>query len=222
MSVQAPERPAPAAKGRPLRPRLLALGVAVLAAVYLLAVGSTHPALSGGFVGLSGPVPGKGQGLRSFKITPDILDPETLGYSSLLWAASPGGEVNFGFYLHNRGPVPVTVLGLKLRGFDPGVARDIVTAGALLGPWPSGTFRPFHPVTVGPGGSVAVGLTVRVVCDPTIRKDARLPDHRGDYSYFGDATSPVVVRYRALGITTSQTLSLTDPVLIMMPYRSCR
>lgn len=83
---------------------------------------------------------------------------------------------------------------------------------------------PFHPVALGPGGSVDVGLTERVICDPTIRKDARMMarGHQGDTSVLGQGTSPVVVRYRVLGVTMSQTLSLTRPILVMQYYRSCR
>jgi hypothetical protein len=42
-----------------------------------------------------------------------------------------------------------------------------------------------------------------------------------DTSWLGDATSPVVVRYRVLGITMSQTLSIGEPILVMQPYRAC-
>jgi hypothetical protein len=45
---------------------------------------------------------------------------------------------------------------------------------------------------------------------------------QADTSFAGDATSPVVVRYRVLGLTMSQTLSLDQPLLIMLPYTACR
>lgn len=35
-------------------------------------------------------------------------------------------------------------------------------------------------------------------------------------------TCPVVVRYRVLGLTMSQTLSLDQPLLIMLPYTACQ
>jgi hypothetical protein len=105
-------------------------------------------------------------------------------------------------------------------GFLPGVITDLAAAGALLGPNKSGVMSAFHPVTIGSGGSVALGLTERVISDPTARSDTRL--RRSGTSFFGDATSPMVVRYRALGIVTSQTLTLTSPTLVLMPCRSCR
>jgi hypothetical protein len=132
------------------------------------------------------------------------------GHGHILWASRPGAEISSGFELHNGGLVPVTVLSVALRGFEPGVINDLSPAGALLGPERSGGLVPFHPVALGPGDSVAVGLTERVVCDPAVRRDARLPDHRGDHSFLGDATSPVVVRYRALGMSISQTLTLAS------------
>ena len=81
---------------------------------------------------------------------------------------------------------------------------------------------PFHPVTVGPGDSLPVGLTERVVCDPTIRRDAGLPGNPAATSWLGDATSPVVLRYRALGVTMSQTVTVAMPVLVVLPYPSCK
>src|SRR5262249_600842 len=44
----------------------------------------------------------------------------TPGYSEVLWATRPGGEVSFGFQLHNGGVVPITLTGLALRTFDRG------------------------------------------------------------------------------------------------------
>jgi hypothetical protein len=78
---------------------------------------------------------------------------------------------------------------------------------------------PFHPVALGPGESVAVALTERVVCDPMIRRDARLPG--AGSSWIGDATSPVILHYRVLGASMSQTVTLAMPVLVVLPYRSC-
>ena len=54
--------------------------------------------------------------------------------------------------------------------------------------------------------------------------DAQTMASRGqaDTSYAGDATSPVVVHYRVLGLTMPQTLSLDQPLLIMLPYTACR
>ncbi|HEU5386854.1 MAG TPA: hypothetical protein VFV73_13210 [Streptosporangiaceae bacterium] len=49
-----------------------------------------------------------------------------------------------------------------------------------------------------------------------------LPDGAGAHSVRGDATSPVVVHYRVLGVTTSQTVSLGARVLVLLPYRACR
>jgi len=83
---------------------------------------------------------------------------------------------------------------------------------------------PFHPVSLAPGDSVSVGLTERVTCPAIVRHDAQTMASRGqaDTSYAGDATSPVVVHYRVLGLTMSQTLSLDQPLLIMLPYTACR
>jgi hypothetical protein len=129
--------------------------------------------------------------------------------------------VTFGFQVHNGGPVPVTLIGAALRTFDRGVANALVPAGTEIGPG-FGHMAPFHPLTLGPGASLPVGLTERVVCDPTIRRDARLPGNPAATSWTGDATSPVVLRYRALGVTMSQTVSVATPVLVLLPYRSCK
>ena len=204
------------------RGRLLAIVLACLAAGYLIALASTRLALAGGEVGWSGPVSGKGIGLASMTMAEQARSGMSRqGYSQVLWATRPGGEVSFGFDLHNGGVVPITVVGLELRGFDPGVVNALAQRGALLGPDGRGGMTPFRPVTLGPGASVAVGLTERIRCDQTLRRDARLPGHRGDHSYLGDATSPVVVHYTALGVSMSQTLSLSKPVLVVLPYASC-
>jgi hypothetical protein len=205
------------------RRRWLALAAVLLTgAAYLAAIGSTHVALSGGFVGWSDPVSGHSLGLGPMTAADQAFTGgQTAGYSSVLWADRPGGEVSFGFSLHNGGLVPVTVLGLRLRGFDPGVINDLVAGGAQLGPGKSGGMTPFHPVTIDAGDSLAAGLTERVACDPNLRRAARQPGGRGGSSWLGDATSPVVVHYRALGVSTAQTLTLATPVLVVMPYRAC-
>lgn len=224
LSADVAETTTAASPPRRGRGRWLAIaGVAILAAACLATVVSTHAALSGGFVGWSGGEPGSWPGLAL--ITPAQkaqYGVRTSGYSEVLWASRPGGELFFGFDLHNGGLVPVTILGLKLKGFGPGVINDLAPAGAQLGPGKFGGMRPFHPVTIGPGASLPVALIERVVCDPTVRSDARTIPLSEDTSVFGDATSPVLVRYRALGISTSQTLSLATPVLVMMPYIACR
>ncbi len=209
---------------RSRRARWFAVGVALAGALYLAAIWSTHVTFTASAVRWSGPVPGKAVGLSPITAAERAWTGagSRLGsYRQVLWAARPGGEVALGFDLHNGGPVPVTVLGLRLPGLGSGVIDDLAPGLALLGPGTSGTITPFHPVTLAPGGSAGVGLTEHVVCDPAVRHDARLPGHRGHGSWMGDATSPVVVRYRALGVPTSETLALTAPMLVVMPYRSC-
>jgi hypothetical protein len=200
---------------------LAVLAAAFLAAAVLAAGASTHLALSADAVGWSGAVPGHSAGLAPITLAQRNRIGPVPGYRQILWASRPGGEITAGFTLHNGGPVPVTILGVALRGYLPGVIRDLSPAGAL-GPGTDGRLARFHAMALGPGDSAAVGLTERVICDPTVREDARLPGGRGDYSWLGDATSPVVVRYRALGVTMSQTLALTAPVLVVQPYTSCR
>jgi hypothetical protein len=145
----------------------------------------------------------------------------TPGFSQVLWATRPGGEITFGFQVHNAGPVPVTLLGLTLRTFEPGVINALALAGAQIGPG-FGQMTPFHPVTLGPGDSLPVGLTERVVCDQAIRRDARLPGNAAATSWLGDGTSPAVLHYRALGLTMAQTITVAAPVLVVLPYRSCK
>lgn len=208
---------------RSRRARWFAAGVALVAALYLIAVWSTHVTLTASAVRWSGPVPGKSAGLSPITAAERAWTGAGVrlgSYRQVLWATRPGGEVAFGFDLHNGGPVPVSVLGVRLLG--SGVIGDLAPGVALLGPGTSGTMTPFHPVTLVPGGSAGVGLTEHVVCDPAVRHDARLPGHRSHGSWTGEATSPVVVRYRALGVPTSETLTLTAPMLVVMPYRSCR
>lgn len=210
---------------RSRRGRWLAAAIAAgLAVVYLVAITSTHAALSGGAVGWSGVLPGKGGSLTSPTAAEyaDIF-PTDQGYGEVLWATGPGGEVTFGFPVHNGGPVPVTLLGMALPTFDPGVVTVLALARAGLGPG-FGQMKPFHPVALGPGATVLAGLTVRVVCDPTIRRDAIALSNRGqpDTSIQDEATSPLVVRYRVLGVTMSQTLSIADPILVELPYRTCK
>lgn len=200
---------------------LAAIAAAVLVALYLGAVTSTHAALSGSEVGWSGSAEGHGAGLGPITGAERELAGPTAGFGTVLWATRPGGAVTFGFTIHNGGPVPVTLVGLALRTLGPEVVHALAPAGAQAGP-ESGQLKPFRPVTLGPGGSLPVALTEGVVCDPLIRRDARLPDGRGLHSVLGDATSPVVMRYRVLGVTTSQTVSLGSPVLVLLPYRACR
>jgi hypothetical protein len=205
--------------------RWLAVSImAALAAVYLAAITSTHAALSGGGVFWSAPLPVGRSGLAEpTSAEYASVFPTSQGYGRVLWASRPGGEIAFGFDLHNGGPVPVTVLSVALRGFDPGVVHVLAPAGAQLGPG-FGQMTRFHPVALGPGASADVGLTERVICDPTIRGDARMMEHRHQFgpSVLGQGTSPVVVRYRVIGVTMSQTLSLSQPILVMQYYRSCR
>lgn len=208
---------------RARRAHWFAVAAALLAAVYLIVVWSTHVTLSASPVRWAGPVPGDRAGLSPITRAERAWTGAAgrfAGYRQVLWAIRPGGEVAFGFQLHNGGPVPLVVLGVRLLG--SGVIGDLAPGTALLGPGASGTMTPFRPVTLGPGGSAGVGLTERVVCDPAVRRAARLAGHRSAGSWLGDATSPVVVRYRALGVPTSETLTLTGPMLVVMPYRSCR
>jgi hypothetical protein len=200
---------------------LAAVAAAVLVALYLGAVTSTHAAIGGSEVRWAGPAEGRSAGLGPVTAAERELAGLSAGFGTVLWASRAGGAVTFGFTIHNGGPVPVTLVGLALRTFDPGVLHALAPAGAQAGP-ESGQLRPLRPVTLGPGGSLPVALTERVVCVPLIRSDARLPDGRGLHSVLGDATSPVVLRYRVLGITTSQTVSLGSPVLVLLPYRACR
>ena len=216
-----------AVKAPPPRSRrvrwLAAAVVAGLAALYLAAITSTHATLSAGLVGWSGILPVNPGSLTSPTAAEySLVFPSDQGYGEVLWAARPGGELTFGFALHNGGPVPVTLLSMTVPTVYPDVVHDLALAGAQLGPG-DGQMKPFHPVALGPGGTVWAGLTERVVCDPTIRRDARALSNRGqsDTSWLGDATSPVVVRYRVLGVTMSQTLSIAEPILVMQPYRAC-
>jgi hypothetical protein len=188
----------------------------MLAVLYVVALWSTHATLSGGSVYWSASVPGKSLGLKPATGAELALIGEQGDYSQTLWASRPGGEITFGFNLHNGGIVPMTVLGLR-----PLVLNPLAPVSALLGPDKFGRLTPFHPVALGPGASVAVGLTERVVCDPTIRQDALAERHSGGMSWLADATSPVVVHYRVLGLPASQTISLSTPVLVVMPYRAC-
>jgi hypothetical protein len=177
----------------------------------------------GGFVGWSGVLPASGGSLTEPTAAQYAeVFPASQAYSGVLWAHRPGGEVSFGFQVHNGGPVPVTLTGVDLRVLDPDT-NPMVKVGALLNPGLTQA-GPFHPVALGPGDSVWVGLTERVTCPAIIRHDARRMASRGqaDTSFTGDATSPVVVHYRVLGLTMSQTLSLDQPLLIMLPFTACQ
>jgi hypothetical protein len=91
---------------RSRRSRWLAAAiVAGLAAVYPAAITSTHAALSAGAVGWSGLLPVNSGSLTS----PTAAEyasvfAATEGYGEVLWAPRPGGEVTFGFPVHNGGP----------------------------------------------------------------------------------------------------------------------
>jgi hypothetical protein len=54
------------------------------------------------------------------------------------------------------------------------------------------------------------------------RLDARLPGDPARTSWAGSATSPVVLRYRVLGLSMSQTVTADSPLLVEMPYRACK
>jgi hypothetical protein len=222
MSAGLTEMQARAGKARGKRARRLVLIAAgCLGAGCLAVAASTHAALSASPLGWADPIPGKNIGLAVLTRAERAWIGPTPGYSQVLWAARPGGEVAFGFEVHNGGPVPVTVLGLALPVYHPDVVHVLAPAGAQLGNG-FGQMTPFHPVALGPGDSVAVGLTERVICDPTIRLDARAPGDPALTSWLGDATSPVVLRYRVLGLTTSQTVTVAAPLLVVQPYRACK
>jgi hypothetical protein len=209
---------------RSRRARWLAASiVAALAVAYLTAITSTHAALGGGEVFWWAPLPVGRSGLTD----PTAAEyasvfPTSQGYGHVLWANRPGGELAFGFDVHNGGPVPMTLLGVALRVLNPESIHVLDIAGAQLGAG-FGQMTPFHPAPLGPGGSVDVGLTLRVICDPTIRKDARMMahEHQLDTSGLGQGTTPVIARYRVLGVTMSQTLSIIQPILVGQYYRSC-
>ena len=221
MSTDVAAKTTAASPPRPRRRRWLFLGAGVLVAACLAALWSTHATLSGGSVYWSGPVPGKNIGLKPATGAERTSAGMQGDYSQVYWASKPGGEVTFGFNLHNGGIVPMTVLSLRPLDPDPLAVHDLAPVSALLGPDKFGRLTPFHPVALGPGATVAVGLTERVVCQPVIRQDAVAGRHSGGMSYLGGATSPIVVRYRVLGLPASQTISLTGPVLVVMPYRAC-
>jgi hypothetical protein len=94
-----------------------------------------------------------------------------------------------------------------------------VPAGAQL-ITDQGPMTPFHPVALGPGDTVNVALTERVICDQITRMDARMPGSEGSGRSF--TTSPVIVRYRVLGLTMSQTISLAEPILVEQPVSACK
>ena len=223
MSVDVAAAGTEASPPRPRRwrwPRLALVGV-LLAAGYLIAVWSTHLTLSGGPVIWSRPVPGTNLGTVS-PAEQAFSGIQTSGYREVMFASRPGGEVSFGFDLHNGGPVPITVLSLRPHVL-PGVIHDLGPVSAQLGPGRYGRMTAFHPVTLGPGETLTVGLTERVVCDPITSMDARMlaRQRESDTSWEGDTVSPVVVHYRVLGLGTSQTVAVTPTVLVAMPYRAC-
>lgn len=221
MTADVTETVADAGPARPGRGRWLTVAVsavAVLAGLYGAAIAVTHAELSGGFVGWSGVVPGHSAGLAPITAAEQAQVEPVQGYDQVLWATRPGGEVTVGFDVHNGGPVPVTLLGIAPRRFLPGVIDDLAPAGVQLGPG-YGQMKPFHPVALGPGDSVAVGLTERVVCDPTVRRAATQASD--GYGWLGDSTSPVVLHYRVLGVSTAQTVGVASPVLVEMLYRAC-
>jgi hypothetical protein len=223
VSADVAERTTAAGPARRRRRRWLALGAAVLVVACLVGLWSTHATLSGGSVNWSASVPGKALGLKPATGAELKTIGELGDYSQVLWASRPGGEITFGFELHNGGIVPITVLGL--RPFDPNPLsiHDLAPVSALLGPDKFGRLTRFHPVSLGPGDSVAVGLTERVVCDPTVRKDVIIMrnEHQSDTAWLAGSTSPVVVHYRVLGLPASQTISLGSPLLVAMPYGAC-
>jgi hypothetical protein len=221
LSTDVAEKTTAASPPRPRRRRWLALGAGVLVLACLGALWSTHATLSGGSVYWSGPVPGKSAGLGPATGAEMKTIGELGDYSQVLWASRPGGEITFGFELHNGGIVPMTVLGLRPFNPDPLTIHDLAPVSALLGPDNFGRLRPFHPVALAPGASVAVGLTERVVCQRVIHQDAVAERHSGGFGWLAGATSPIVVHYRVLGLPASQTITLGSPVLVAMPYRAC-
>ena len=121
MSTGVTEVQVAASPPRPRRGRWLAvIAVAFLSAAYLAAIFSTHAALSGGFVGWSGAVPGHSAGLGPITSAEREQTDPSLPSSQVFWASRPGGEVTFGLQVHNGGPVPVTLLGIALLGIGAG------------------------------------------------------------------------------------------------------
>jgi hypothetical protein len=127
VAVNVTEEMADASPARPRRGHWLAviivIIVALLAAAYMAAVSYSHAALSGGFTGWSGVVPGHSAGLGSVTSADRALIGPTPGYSQVLWASRPGGEVTAGFQVHNGGPIAGTLLGLAPRSLYPGSTR---------------------------------------------------------------------------------------------------
>lgn len=202
-----------------------AIVAACLVAAYLIAISSTHSALrAGAGVNWAGSPANPSSGLGP--ITSAELaqvGPIAPGNIRVLWASRPGGEFTIGFQLHNENLVPITILGVTLPGKDPGPADALTLAGTLLGPDSSGAMAPFHPITLGAGASATIGLTDRVGCEPNFGRDVRtLRAHGVPPSNFTTSqTGLIVVRYRALGLTSFQTVRLANPIEVVLPYSTC-
>jgi hypothetical protein len=184
----------------------------VLIVVYLAAITSTHAALRGD----DGAADVNGNGLTSSNQAED-------GYDEILSATRPGGKATFGVFVNNKGPVPITVLSVALAQPAPSdVATVLAPAGGARLGWDFGPLTPFHPVTIGPGGTVGAAFSERVVCPTVTRADAGAGSGQpGNSGWLSEVDSPVVVRYRVLGVTMSQTLSLGSPVLVRLRASAC-
>lgn len=187
------------------------VAAAIVVVLYLAAITSTHAALSGDAAG-------------AFAVPSDSLTSPTFENGEVMSATRPGGEVTFGFFVHNRGPVPITLLSVTLARSASADAATVLApvGGGQLG-WDIGPLTPFRPFTLGPGGTAGAAFSERVVCAPVTRADASADSGRpGNSGWLSEAANPVVVRYRVLGITMSQTLSLASPVLVRMPVSACK
>jgi len=181
---------------------------ALLAAVSALALVVAYRPLdhAGGFV-WAGQLSG---GPRGFTLGPPGRDLQNTFGSELVVPPMPrGGRLGLVLDLHNRSPLPVTVLGVEpflLDGYSRGTQLFVDTVDT--DPVPS--LRPANRFTVPAHGTRTVGLAVDVRSDC----DAGTPGST-------ITSSQVRLRYRFAGIPRTRTIQLHELAVSLAAPPTC-
>jgi hypothetical protein len=128
---------------------------------------------------------------------------------SQAFIVEPNGVFSFGFDIHNRGPFPITVLGIVPDGRDLAFGR-FTAAGWMGGDDGVSTVEPerFAPLTLQPDGYQVLAVAARASACAIAR------DTTHDAFGAGAGVEVIQVAYEVVGIRKVATLQLPEVVRI--------
>ncbi len=126
-----------------------------------------------------------------------------------VFVVEPNGILTFGFDIHNRGPFPLTVLGILPDRRNLAFGR-FTAAGWMGGDDGISTVQPerFAPLTLQPGGYQVLSVAARSTPCAVARDTSR------DASGASAGVEEIQVAYETLGIRKVATLQLPETVRI--------